>query len=252
MSTLSATYQKDKARAERVIWSNIEKLSNTDQQPKINRPSAEEKWTKLRELFVTQDQSGRKVAGRSLRDQYWREGYNKGEYEKVDDEWHNIWLQSKTDLSFVPWCKAIGLDASQSTAYYNDVERESLRVNMRGGKLYDNNRKPIDTTHAHGHQEQGVADLVMAMDGSFYCYGVSTSIHKQGMQHHSGILSGQPVLFAGEIGVQNGEIVKITTRSGHYKPEEKQLITFLDVLKDNGVNLKGVIVKDDYCNVSSY
>jgi hypothetical protein len=85
----------------------------------------------------------------------------------------------------------------------------------------------------------------MAIDRSLYCYAVSNRIHKEGMQHHSGLLSGQPVLFAGEIGVKNGELIKITTRSGHYRPREKELVDFLSVLSAQGVSLKNVAIKDD-------
>ena len=86
----------------------------------------------------------------------------------------------------------------------------------------------------------------MALDRSLYCYNVSNRIHKEGMQHHSGILSGQPVLFAGEIGVKNGELIKITTRSGHYRPREKELVNFLSVLSAQGVSLKSIVIKDDH------
>ena len=238
-------YEKSQVIKEREIWKKIELLNaeSTHEKPPF---SAKEKWNKIQKLFTSHDKTGRKVAGRALQEQYWDEAYNQGEYAKVDDKWRDIWLNSTTDLSFNSWCKAVGFDAAKSTAYYSQEERESLRVNLNDGKLFDNAMKPIDTMNCRGYEEPEVSDCVMAKDKSLYCYDTSTAIHKAGSRHHSGILSGQPVLFAGEIGVKNGEIIKITTRSGHYRPTEKNLRDFLSVLKESGVNLNNVVIKDGF------
>ena len=74
----------------------------------------------------------------------------------------------------------------------------------------------------HRYGEMNVVDCVMALDETFYCYETSTDIRKEGLRHHSGILSGQPVLFAGAIGIKEGKIFKITMKSGHYKTYRKK------------------------------
>ena len=83
----------------------------------------------------------------------------------------------------------------------------------------------------------------MSTDQSLYCYGTSTAMSKAGIKHHSGILSGSPVLFAGEIAVKNGILQVITMRSGHYMPEEKHLRKFLQLLENKGVDLQSVVLK---------
>ena len=98
-------HQKKAAREERGIWRNIKRL-NVERHEEMTHPSARERWQKISRIFL--DERTHR-AGRSLQEQYWREAYNLGEYEKVNDKWHEIWRNSNTDLSFVPWCKAIGL-----------------------------------------------------------------------------------------------------------------------------------------------
>ena len=72
--------------------------------------------------------------GRALRPNYWREAYNKALRHITQDTWFNIWEQCSSDLSFLDWVKAIGL-AKPAVAYYDEKERESLKINIVDGKL---------------------------------------------------------------------------------------------------------------------
>ena len=249
LDTLDPIMQKESS-ALRNIWLNIDRL-NEERHDGMTRSSAKEKWHNVSGLFFDVNKAGRKVIGRALRADYWREGYNLGQYAKVGERWHKIWEKSNTDLNFVTWCQAIGLESSQSTAYFNEIERQHLLVTFIGGKFFNSKNNFIDTTEEVGFQEPGMVDFVMAMDESVYCYGESTKIFKEGDEHHSGILSGKPVLFAGEMCVKNGVITKITTRSGHYEPTEQQLVNFLHVLEKNAIDLTNVIIKDAYYQLLS-
>lgn len=67
--------------------------------------------------------------------------------------------------------------------------------------------------------------------------------HKISQFHHSSFLAGGPAVSAGEIITdKDGHIVAITNKSGHYKPGKAQILTALQYLKDQGVNLSGVIL----------
>ena len=48
-------------------------------------------------------------------------------------------------------------------------------------------------------------------------HGIFVASHRVDHFHHSSILAGQPVDFAGELVVRKGMIKKIINKSGHYK-----------------------------------
>ena len=65
----------------------------------------------------------------------------------------------------------------------------------------------------------------------------------QKVVHHSSVVDGQAVKFAGTIKIEDGIITEITNNSGHYKPKTKHLLNFLLFLKERyncdlaGINL---------------
>ncbi|MBA2651669.1 MAG: hypothetical protein H0U73_05325 [Tatlockia sp.] len=223
---------KDDAMDGRSIWLKILELENLN--PSGDKLTAIEAWSKISCLFFSPNKTGLKVSGLSLKPNFWREAFNSG--QKGNESWFDVWLQCKCSLSFVEWSKALGINFC--VAYYNDEERQSLKVNIKDGKLYDRAEIPIDTMNIR-------YDCVMALDETLYSYATSTLIKKEGFYHHSGILSGKPVIFAGELICKNGIIMKITTRSGHYQPSEKNLRNFLSVLEKNGINLQNLCLEDD-------
>lgn len=71
---------------------------------------------------------------------------------------------------------------------------------------------------------------VMDDDGNLYI----APLQYPGHFNHSSFLAGKPVLCAGEVWVVNGSIVRMNNKSGHYKPENKEFINALKVLKMKG------------------
>lgn len=62
--------------------------------------------------------------------------------------------------------------------------------------------------------------------------------------HHSSFLSGGAVIGAGEIITdETGKLLRITNKSGHYKPEAPQMLDVLNELDRSGVDLSGVEIK---------
>jgi hypothetical protein len=228
-------FVQEEAITNREIWSRILALESSD--CKRFKKSPKEIWDRLSCLFFDNNKYGQKVSGLSLCPDYWQEAYNSGRFGNRN--WFEVWTKSSKILPFTDWCEILGLNIQ--FAYYSDTERKSLEVNISKGKLLDTAGVLINTTNSGNF----LTDCVMSLDETLYCYATSTLLKKKGLYHHSGILSGKPVLFAGEISVDNGTINKITTRSGHYKPSETHLSHFLWVLYKKGVQLDNVSLEDD-------
>ncbi|KAL7596267.1 hypothetical protein Lser_V15G29833 [Lactuca serriola] len=74
---------------------------------------------------------------------------------------------------------------------------------------------------------------------------------KKGKFHHSSFLAGGATLAAGRLDVDNGTLKTISPYSGHYRPTDESLKSFLSFLKENGVDLDKVEIKkanEDYEN----
>ncbi|KAE8725137.1 putative Histidine-containing phosphotransfer protein [Hibiscus syriacus] len=63
---------------------------------------------------------------------------------------------------------------------------------------------------------------------------------KKGMFHHSSFLAGGATLAAGRLEAEDGVLKSISAYSGHYRPTNDSLDSFLSILKENGVNLDEV------------
>ncbi|GJJ69197.1 hypothetical protein EMPS_01543 [Entomortierella parvispora] len=62
----------------------------------------------------------------------------------------------------------------------------------------------------------------------------------KGKFHHSSFLGGGTVCAAGGIVVNNGRLIKINPKSGHYRPGQRHFDRLLDNLKAMGISLEGV------------
>lgn len=67
-------------------------------------------------------------------------------------------------------------------------------------------------------------------------------IKNRGKTNHTSLSNGQAVLAAGSLKVKDGKIIEIDMFSGHYKPTEIQLITFLKYLKNSSINIDDIKV----------
>lgn len=64
----------------------------------------------------------------------------------------------------------------------------------------------------------------------------------KGQFHHSSFLGGGTVCAAGGIVVNNGRLIKINPKSGHYRPGQRHFDRLLANLKRMGISLEGVKV----------
>jgi hypothetical protein len=70
------------------------------------------------------------------------------------------------------------------------------------------------------------------------------NVGEEGNFYHSSYLAGEPVLCAGTIKMKNGIIAEVCNDSGHYRPDARNFIGFLQTLQMHGVNVASVIVGD--------
>ena len=159
------------------------------------------------------------------------------------------WARSGDNGSFWDWLGDRDIDPAglyeqsmggKSVQYgLSESERRRFMVLSKEGQLYRDGT-PMDTsgneTVASG---AGWAIFVLSTAGVFYAES-----HKQGEFHHSTFLAGGAVRAAGELQVSGGRLVKITGKSGHYRPTSEHLRYAVAQLERRGVDLSGTQVGD--------
>ena len=118
------------------------------------------------------------------------------------------------------------------------------KATISAGKLYLADMKPLHTMHVDLPKRNLYHSVlfVVSLTGNLY---VSLPDQEARYFFHSFLLAGKPVLCAGHLTVDNGEIVKILLYSGHYCPRKKELLAFLQLLKvQHKIDLSTIIVDD--------
>ncbi|KAK9283677.1 hypothetical protein L1049_011927 [Liquidambar formosana] len=161
------------------------------------------------------------------------------------------------NLYYEEWCKA---DAGQPFFFWLDIGdgkdvdlKECPRWRLRQEcikYLGPQERELHEYMIAEGtivHKHTG--DLLNTNDGfegSKWIFVMSTSKKlyvgkkKKGSFHHSSFLAGGTTLAAGRLMAEGGKLRSVSSYSGHYRPTDKNLGSFLTFLKENGVNLDDV------------
>jgi len=121
--------------------------------------------------------------------------------------------------------------------YLNHGERRRYELHLRNGKIFDADGNLFDTASSSTlWSSGGKAICVMSKSGNIF----ASKYQEMGLFHHSSFLAGQPVAFAGEIEVEDGKLLEITNRSGHYKPPRKALQQFMTELSHRGIDIRYV------------
>ena len=118
-----------------------------------------------------------------------------------------------------------------------ETERAPYRLIARDGKIYGADGKPFDTSGAELKglsNSTGRAMLVMDQHGSLY----AMKDQVRGLLHHTTLLGGEPVAFAGEIIVKEGILTLIGNKAGHYHTPTSYFAQLLEQLDLMGVNVR--------------
>jgi hypothetical protein len=125
--------------------------------------------------------------------------------------------------------------------YLDEAEREQHRlfVDADGNLRRASDNELFDTSSANtvwGGEDGGRAIFVMDRDGNLY----ASNYQARGDFHHSSLLAGGEVAGAGEIRVDNGRIIDMTDKSGHYQPSADLNDNAVDELRRQGLNTEGM------------
>jgi len=125
----------------------------------------------------------------------------------------------------------------KSQVKYLDEESRKDYLLIGGSTLMQGEPpKLFDTSEMFSkYSGKGFGIYVMTPNGDLYSHA-----HKVGLFHHSSFLAGLPTAGAGEIQVIGGVVKRITNKSGHYLPDDTNMIQVLKELNSRGVNLSGV------------
>ncbi|XP_022143782.1 IQ domain-containing protein IQM3-like [Momordica charantia] len=160
-------------------------------------------------------------------------------------------------LYYEEWCKG---DAGQPFFYWLDVgdgkdlelkdcPRSKLRqqcIVYLGPQERENYEYIILQGRIIHKQSGNLLDTNKGSQGAKWIFVMCTAKKlyagqkKKGMFHHSSFLAGGATLAAGRLVVEEGVLKSISAYSGHYRPTDVSLASFLTFLHVNGVNLNQV------------
>jgi len=111
--------------------------------------------------------------------------------------------------------------------YVAPEQRAQYAVSIKDGKLFDANSRPLDVVGACA---------VMDATGQLY----ATEECNEWVFHHSSLVGGEPVAYAGDIYAVDGRLQYIDRRSGHYQTTTAQLNQAVRHLEEQGVHSRYV------------
>ena len=121
-----------------------------------------------------------------------------------------------------------------------DLPKCKLHTMENGTLTYSDGKKLNDNTYIYIWLENGV-HLVPAMKKSL----------QQEIQRYTSLGYGMRVLCAGELRIKSGALTYVDNSSGHYRPEEQNLLNFAHFLSSqgfDGVDYKCIASLDEYSN----
>lgn len=131
----------------------------------------------------------------------------------------------------LPIVKEEALEDKQQAAQSKFVNlmsiREEHRITVQSGKLIYKNQ-PLTTS------ESGRFKFIQ--DDNSALYGVEASDDPEGIKHSSLLGSNWPI-SAGTISAHDGEIIQLTSSSGHFRPSKEHLDFTENYLRSEGVNI---------------
>ncbi len=143
---------------------------------------------------------------------------------------------------FNEWVKVNKINPEEVAHYKvqylrSEQEREQYELTVDNGTIKQGKPPQVyDTGSLQSFFEgSGWAIFVMSEDGRIY-----SAPQLIGRFQHSSFFAGGALASAGEIRVENGRLIGISNKSGHYRPNWLFLVQVLQELRSRGVKLEGV------------
>ncbi|RZC78650.1 hypothetical protein C5167_002871 [Papaver somniferum] len=167
--------------------------------------------------------------------------------------YYEVWRKGDTGQPFFYWLdigdgKEVNLKdcprsklRQQCIKYLGPLEREHYEYKIVEGKIvHKKSNQLLDTTN-----ESDKSKWIFVMSTSKKLYAGKKT---KGAFHHSSFLAGGAALSAGSFTVVDGILKSISAYSGHYRPTDENLGSFLEFLKEHDVSLHevGVQSTDNY------
>lgn len=180
----------------------------------------------------------RKVEGRDADTQYWLERMDpQHRVGRILSDKYWWWLRNepaiKAKTSFWEFMGTISSPsaAQQQVQYYQFLDQTELaksRVYFKDQVLCDSFfDAEVHTEDMETHfTGKGWGIFVCSPDRKLYVHS-----HHAGVHHHSSFLGGGAVLAAGEVVVNQGTVLVVTAKSGHYKPTPENILNFVQVFR---------------------
>jgi hypothetical protein len=125
--------------------------------------------------------------------------------------------------------------------YLDAIQREKYRVLIIRGRAYqirNGQRVPFHTISPMGKQYSDSEGRV----GVIFVMSMSGELYAQPGFTHSYFMAGRPVLCAGTICANQGQITRLCNDSGHYQPVDSAMVKVLERLRGVGVDIRGITV----------
>lgn len=122
-------------------------------------------------------------------------------------------------------------------AYKDAGQRSRYELRIGGdGTLYGADGTPYSSRDADGNPREAV--IVLDPNGKLY----ASTEHRERRFHHSSLVAGGPVAFAGMGMFEEGALVSVNNQSGHYPGDKRVLEQFLRFLDVYGVSVRDTSV----------
>lgn len=165
------------------------------------------------------------------------------------------WHASDTKLALNDWLDTVykweredndnnqNLVVKTNGVEYLDAQaRQQYELHVQGGRVSDVNGQPAHTGPMRSITlGPGWGIYVMSFAGQIYL-----GEHTVDEFHHSSFMSGVPVRAGGEIAINNGIIVGLTNKTGHYKARPQELNHVMTKLTHNFVDVSRIAVQDNF------
>ncbi|MBI2786269.1 MAG: hypothetical protein HYX60_08210 [Legionella longbeachae] len=129
-------------------------------------------------------------------------------------------------------------DKILNVVYFTDKDRAKFQIITHDG-LFKQNAKNFSTTNMCSHFKKNFASFTLNKQGELSLFShLSGEKDKQDkVISHSSMNAGKKVIFTGEIQIENGVLLAITTYSGHYRPSLYNIYRLLEHFVNLGIDI---------------